>query len=68
MTITRQLAEYVFRTTYEDIPRGVLRYSKLCILDWLGVTMGGSKEEVGSILLDYIREMGGERQSTILVP
>jgi len=66
VTITQQLAEYVFRTSYEDIPREVLRYSKLCILDWLGVTLGGSKEEVGSILLDFVREMGGERQSTIL--
>jgi len=38
----------------------------LCIFDWLGVTLGGSNEEIASILIDYVEEMGGKNQATII--
>lgn len=66
MTLTQKLAEYLVSTSFEDLPKEVIRYVKLCIFDWLGVTLGGSREEVGSIILECAREMGGNQQATIV--
>ncbi|MCD4674389.1 MAG: MmgE/PrpD family protein [Desulfobacula sp.] len=66
MTITKYFAEYIHKTSYEDIPEEIHRYAKLCILDWIGVTLGGSKEPVSDILLDFIDMVGGKEHATIL--
>lgn len=66
MTITKNFAEYIYNTTYEDIPTEVHRFVKLCILDWIGVTLGGSKESASEILLDLVDIVGGNKQATIL--
>ena len=66
MTITQELAEYIMSTSFEELPKEVIRYVKLCIFDWLGVTLGGSREEVGSIILECVQEMGGNQQATIV--
>lgn len=66
MTITKGLAEYIHNTTYADIPKEIHRFVKLCILDWIGVTLGGSREPVSDILLDLIDIVGGNKHATIL--
>ena len=66
MTIAQKLSEFIYNTNYKDIPVEVHRYVKLCILDWLGVVLGGSTEKSGTIIFNSIKEMGGEKQATIL--
>ncbi|OQY10947.1 MAG: MmgE/PrpD family protein [Desulfobacteraceae bacterium 4572_187] len=66
MSISRTLAEYIVDISYKDLPPEVIRCSKLCIFDWLGVALGGSVEEVSPILIDFIQEMGGKKQATVL--
>lgn len=66
MTIARRVADYIHRTTYDDIPRDIQRFAKLCILDWIGVTLGGAKEPVSDILLALIDIMGGNPHATII--
>ncbi|EFK09396.1 MmgE/PrpD family protein [delta proteobacterium NaphS2] len=66
MHIGGELAEYIHDTSFEDLSDSVSRYTKLCLFDWVGVTLGGSTEEAGMILFDAIREMGGKEQATIL--
>lgn len=66
MSITKHFAEYIYKTSYEDIPQETHRYVKLCLLDWIGVTLGGSREPVSDILLDFINVMGGEKHASIL--
>jgi 2-methylcitrate dehydratase PrpD len=66
MTITKSLAEYIHRTSYGDIPKEIHRFAKLCILDWIGVTLGGSREPVSDIMLDLIDIVGGNKHATIL--
>lgn len=66
MRISRKLAEYVHDTSFEDLSDSVVRYTKFCLFDWIGVTLGGSTEEAGVILFDAVCEMGGKEQATIL--
>ncbi|WP_300465139.1 MmgE/PrpD family protein [Desulfobacula sp.] len=66
MSITKRFAEYIHDTSYETIPGDIHRYAKLCLLDWIGVTLGGSREPVSDILLDFIDIVGGKAHATIL--
>ena len=66
MSITKHFAEYIYKTSYEDIPKETHRYVKLCLLDWIGVTLGGSREPVSDILLDFTGVMGGEKHASII--
>lgn len=66
MTITQRFADYITATGFDDIPAETHRYAKLCLLDWLGVTLGGSREPVSDILLDFIDIVGGNGHATII--
>ncbi len=66
MTIAKRFADYIHDTTYADIPRDIHRFAKLCLLDWIGVTLGGAKEPVCDILLDMIDIAGGTPHATII--
>jgi len=57
--VTRQLAEFVCLTRYEDIPQEVVEQSKLVFLDWLGVTLCGANEPLAGILLELLGELDG---------
>jgi 2-methylcitrate dehydratase PrpD len=66
MTVTKRFAQYIDETKYEDIPRDVHRYARLCLLDWIGVTLGGSREPISDILMDFVDIVGGNPHATIL--
>jgi len=66
MVIAEQLSEYILNTSYADIPDDVKRYTKLCLFDWLGVTLGALNEEIAPILIACVEEMGGKNQATII--
>lgn len=60
---TKKLAEFVYNTSYSDIPEKVREYSKLVFLDWLGATLAGSREEIASVMAGFIKEMDGNKGS-----
>ncbi|OPX39809.1 MAG: hypothetical protein B1H13_08915, partial [Desulfobacteraceae bacterium 4484_190.3] len=67
--VTRKLAEFAYNTSYEDIPGEVREHSKLLFLDWLGVALAGSKEKIGSVIMELIKEFGagnGAEQATVV--
>lgn len=66
MEVTKQLAEYVTRTSYDDIPGEAINTAKFCLLDWLGVTLGGLREDLALILQELIKEMGGNEQASVI--
>lgn len=63
---TRQLADFVAHATFEQLPAEVVRESKRCVLNYLGVALGASRHEAVAILTDAAREMGGLPQATVL--
>jgi 2-methylcitrate dehydratase PrpD len=64
--LTRALANYSSGLRFEDIPEDVRTIVKHCVLDWLGVTLAGSREDAGRIVREEALEQGGAPQATII--
>mgnify|MGYP003575392873 CR=1 FL=1 len=65
--VTRQLAEHAARLRYEALPAALIERIKLCVLDTLGVSIGASTlAEEATIVVDYVRDLGGKPESRIL--
>ncbi len=61
------LAEYVVRLKYEDLPRPITEMTKKCVLDTLGVTIAASSlDPSAKEIVDLVKEGGGKEESTIL--
>jgi 2-methylcitrate dehydratase PrpD len=61
--ITRELAEFIDTTCYSDLPEDVVDQAKLCFLDFLGVSLKGSRSESAKIVRNIL-STGGE--STVI--
>ena len=53
-TATEKVAEFVASLTYDDIPERAVIVAKNALLDWLGVTIAGSREPAARIISEYI--------------
>ena len=65
MSLTREVAEFVYVTRYGDVPEAVVRSAKGFVLDGLGVILAGSTEKGSQIILSHVRRMGGRPEATI---
>lgn len=63
---TRMLARFVVQGRVTDLPPAVLHQARRCLVDWLGVTLGGQAHPSVDILLDYARLVGGRSQATLV--
>ena len=66
MGVTRDLANFVLDTNFDDLEEEVIEHAKVCILDWLGAALAGSLEPPAKIITSIIREMGERKESTII--
>jgi 2-methylcitrate dehydratase PrpD len=66
MGLTQEIASFVHKTRYMDIPPEVVRLAQGFVLDGLGVTLAGSTEQGSRILQAYVRQMGGKAESTVV--
>src|SRR4029453_1912800 len=66
MGLTQEVASFVAKTRYRDIPRDVIRLARGFILDGLGVALAGSTDECSRIVQAHIREIGGKEESPVL--
>jgi 2-methylcitrate dehydratase PrpD len=64
--VTRALADYSSNLVFDAIPRDVRTVVKHCLLDWLGVSLAGSREEAGRIVTEEALEQGGTPQATLI--
>lgn len=63
---TKILADFVVRTSFDDIPKNAIHQTKRLILDTLGCAISGSVTKESKIVLDLILELGGQPQSTLI--
>ena len=63
---TQEVANFVARTRYRDIPEDVVQLARGFILDGLGVALAGSTDECSRIVQRQIRQAGGRRDCSIL--
>lgn len=63
---TLVLADFVARTTFEDLPREVVNETKRIILDSLGCGLGGTTVAKGKGATALAKELGGPAEASIL--
>ncbi len=66
LTRTEALSEFVVDSDINDLPDEVIEASKRCLLDWMGVTLIGMEDPSIRMLIELIREMGGQKQASII--
>lgn len=66
MSQTSDLVSFAASTRFGDLPADVVRESKRCILDFLGVAIGAADDTAPRIAIDTARELGGSPQATVL--
>ena len=66
MGVTEEVANYVSRTRYRDIPADFVQLARGFILDGLGVALAGSTDECSRIVQNQIRRTGERGEATIL--
>jgi 2-methylcitrate dehydratase PrpD len=63
-----EVAAFIERTKFDDIPETVLERAKCSILDGLGVALAGSKSKPGTLLYSYLEDLGvlGDHGATLV--
>lgn len=63
---TEIVANFIVRTSYDQIPGEAVRSAKRAILDGLGCILAGSQEPSARIVTGYVKEMGGSPEATVI--
>ena len=66
MTLSKKLAEYVYQTSFEDLPEHVVEFTKICILDWYGSAVAGKDLPPIQAIKDLVEEWGGHEQASMV--
>jgi len=66
MEYTKRLAKLACGIEYEKLPPEVIKLAKDAILDTIGVTLAGSIDESARIITEYVEEIGGRPEATII--
>jgi 2-methylcitrate dehydratase PrpD len=65
-TVTAALARRAAGLRFDDLPADVRLLARQCLLDFLAVTLAGSREELARILLAEAEEQGGRPAASLL--
>lgn len=64
--VTKEIADFIVKTRYDQIPGDVLEIVKLHILDTIGCIFAGSREKPADIITRHITSLSHVGDSTIL--
>lgn len=65
-SVTEQLAEWIVKAQYEDIPESGPHRVKERFIDSLGVQFAGLSVSTGRIITKWVRAQGGKAESTVV--
>ena len=60
--LTEKIVDFIFRTTYEQLPSQVVDVAKRAILE----SLAGSQEVASKKVKEYVKEMGGSSEAAII--
>lgn len=66
MTVSEEIAGFIARLKYDDIPSEVVAVTKTFLADSLGVAIGGAVSKQGQAIQAFLREVGGPEEATVL--
>jgi 2-methylcitrate dehydratase PrpD len=64
--LTEKIANFVSGIRTEDIPQEALDKARMGMTDFIGVALAGSQEEVGRLIREYGKRMGGTAEASII--
>lgn len=64
MTLSEQLAQYIVNVSFKDIPQEVVKFTKLCIVDYYASLLRGQEAEPVQMMEQVAQILGGEQQAT----
>jgi 2-methylcitrate dehydratase PrpD len=65
--LTREVAAFVVKTTWADLPADVLDLGKKSILDGLGLALSGSVAASGNLVRAYLKSLGLARDEATVI-
>ena len=65
-SVTTEVARRGRAVTFSQLPDDVITVAKHCVLDWVGVTVAGSREPVTGMIRDFVLDEGGAPQATLI--
>ncbi len=65
METTKRIAEFVSKTTLDQIPPEAREIAKMAILDNLGVALAGSRDALAGIMVNYVKDLGGQPRASV---
>ena len=66
MSVIGEAVEFALSVNYGDFQSELIHTSKRAMIDYLGVTLAGSKEPVSICIRDYITSMASRPEATVL--
>ncbi len=63
---SQKLVDFCWHLNYEEIPEDVIKKTKQCVLDYLGVAIGGAQTETGKNVIASSQWLGKEGKSRLL--
>lgn len=64
MTFSKKFARYIVNMKYDHIPPDVLKFTKLCLLDYYASLLNGIQESPPRMMEQVIHILGGNEQAT----
>ena len=64
--VTAALSKAARDIRFEGLPSDVVFLARQCLLDWLGVTLAGSREPLTEILRSEVLDQGGHPRATLV--
>ena len=64
--LTQEVASFIVKTGYDDLPDEMLRIAGRCLIDGTGVMLSGSTDEASVILRTYLEGLGGKEDAAVL--
>lgn len=65
-SVTAAIAHRAREYRFDELPPDVVQVAKHCLLDWVGVAIAGSTEQVSALVRAEVLEEGGAPRATLL--
>lgn len=66
LSVTKKLSDYAVNFPDDQITEQAIHGAKRCLIDWIGVALGGSEQEGPDILLETANYVGGNDDASII--
>lgn len=64
--VTQAIVARGLSISFDQLPDSAREMARLCLLDWLGVAVGGMSDEASAIVTDQVESDGGRPEATLI--